>query len=114
MEHDHIPDKMGHGHINTPSLGLHEYTYTNTSSLGYTNTHLSLGSMYKFTSLWVYIYIYLLLHLVAAETEGRRHHTSKSFHHQLKYHNKQPLVGELHSCDDHVIIMGLHIASWTI
>lgn len=30
----------------------------------------------------------------AAETEGRRRMISKSFHHQLKYHNKQPLVGK--------------------
>lgn len=32
----------------------------------------------------------------AAETEGRRRLISKSFHHQLKYHNKQPLVGKVY------------------
>ena len=31
---------------------------------------------------------------LAAETEGRRRLISKSFHHQLKYHTKQPLVGK--------------------
>ena len=37
---------------------------------------------------------YCTMSFVAAETEGRRRLISKSFHHQLKYHEKQPLVGE--------------------
>ena len=40
---------------------------------------------------------------VAAETEGRRRIISKSFHHQLRYHDKQPLVGPPESMREHVI-----------
>lgn len=32
-------------------------------------------------------------YIAAAETEGRRRMISKSFHHQLKHHEKQLLVG---------------------
>ena len=39
----------------------------------------------------------------AAETEGRRRIISKSFHHQLRYHDKQPLVGPPESMREHVI-----------
>ena len=41
-----------------------------------------------------HISVYFKWFLVsAAEREGRRRLISKSFHHQLKYHEKQPLVG---------------------
>ena len=39
----------------------------------------------------------------AAKTEGRRRIISKSFHHQLRYHEKQPLVGPPESMREHVI-----------
>ena len=50
--------------------------------------------------------------LPAAETEGRRRIVSKSFHHQLKYHEKQSLVGELTaSCDCHVTRASDHVTT---
>ncbi|CAI8034637.1 Eukaryotic translation initiation factor 3 subunit C [Geodia barretti] len=42
-------------------------------------------------------------YMAAAKTEGRRRIISKSFHHQLRYHEKQPLVGPPESMREHVI-----------
>jgi len=41
-----------------------------------------------------FVSLFAISFAAAAETEGRRRLISKSFHHQLKYHNKQPLVGK--------------------
>lgn len=42
-------------------------------------------------------------YIAAAETEGRRRMISKSFHHQLKHHEKQLLVGPPESMREHVV-----------
>lgn len=42
-------------------------------------------------------------YMVAAETEGRKKMISKSFHHQLKHHEKQLLVGPPESMREHVV-----------
>lgn len=54
------------------------------------------------TSIHVNTYTHLYQH-TAAETEGRRRIISKSFHHQLRYHEKQPLVGPPENMREHVV-----------
>ena len=45
------------------------------------------SAVYFWVDGWIYIYF------LATETEGRRRMISKGFYHQLKNHEKQPLVG---------------------
>ena len=50
--------------------------------------------VYTYLLLWYVCVCLCLCYFVATETEGRRRMISKGFYHQLKNHEKQPLVGE--------------------
>ena len=42
------------------------------------------------------VFLIIFIFFIATETEGRRRMISKGFYHQLKNHEKQPLVGMYH------------------
>ena len=64
---------------------------------------ICVAAVYYFCAYPMWLVPVFLLTFLAAETEGRRRIISKSFHHQLRYHDKQPLVGPPESMREHVI-----------